>query len=246
MLRGKIALVTGVTRGIGRAIVEVYAKNRAHIILHARDKEQVNIVADELTGKYGIDTDIVIFDLSSYEEIKRGFREIYKITKKLDILVNSAGVMNDALIGMVTQKQVDGTFAVNTFSAIYLSQYSSRLMSRHKSGSIINIGSIMGTNGNRGQVVYSGSKAAIIGITKSLAKELAGSNIRVNCITPGFIDTDMTNSLSENIYQEKIETIAMGRAGKAQEVADTALFLASDLSTYVTGQTIGVDGGILI
>jgi len=101
----------------------------------------------------------------------------------------------------------------------------------------------MGTNGNRGQVVYSGSKAAIIGITKSLAKELAGSNIRVNCITPGFIDTDMTNSLSENIY---IETIAMGRAGKAQEVADTALFLASDLSTYVTGQTIGVDGGMLI
>jgi len=121
MLRGKIALVTGVTRGIGRAIVEVYAKNRAHIILHARDKEKVQIVADELTGKYGIDTDIVIFDLSNYEEIKRGFREIYKITKKLDILVNSAGVMNDALIGMVTQKQVDDTFTVNTFSAIYLS-----------------------------------------------------------------------------------------------------------------------------
>jgi 3-oxoacyl-[acyl-carrier protein] reductase len=147
---------------------------------------------------------------------------------------------------MVTHEQIEKTFSINTFGVLYVAQYAARLMSRNKSGSIINISSIIGTNGNEGQTVYGGSKAAVIGITQSLAKELAPNNIRVNAIAPGFIDTDMTRQLPKDKYQERMESIKMGRIGKPEDIANTALFLASDLSAYVTGQVIGVDGGMLI
>ncbi len=246
MLKGKTVLITGATRGIGKAIAEVYAKNRANIILNARDRQKAEIFANQLIDKYGGTVDIVLFDVSNYEEVKTGFKELFKITKKLDIVVNNAGILDDALIGMVTYKQIEKTFGINTFGVLYVAQYAARLMSRNKYGSIINISSIIGINGNEGQAVYGGSKAAVIGITKSLAKELAPNNIRVNAIAPGFIDTDMTRSLPENKYQERISSIKMGRIGKPEDVANTALFLASDLSSYITGQVIGVDGGMLI
>jgi 3-oxoacyl-[acyl-carrier protein] reductase len=246
MLKDKIALITGATRGIGKAIVETYAQNRATIILNARDKKKAEIVADELRDKYKVAVEIVLFDVSNYEEVKNGFKELFKITKKLDIVVNNAGILDDALIGMVTYKQIEKTFSINTFGVLYVAQYAARLMNRNKSGSIINISSIIGTNGNEGQAVYGGSKAAVIGITQSLAKELAPSNIRVNAIAPGFIDTDMTRGLPKDKYQERMDSIKMGRIGKPEDIANTALYLASDLSTYVTGQVIGVDGGMLI
>ncbi len=167
---------------------------------------------------------------------------MFKLTKKLDILVANAGVLDDALIGMVTQSQIENTFNTNTFGVLYCAQYASRLMGRNKCGSIINMTSIMGTHGNIGQAVYAGSKAAVIGITKSLSKELAPLNIRVNAIAPGVIDTDMVATLAA----ERIASIKMGRIGRPEEVANVALFLASDLSTYVTGQVIGVDGGMII
>ena len=147
---------------------------------------------------------------------------------------------------MVTKEQIEKTFSINTFGVLYVSQYAARMMSKNKEGSIINISSIIGSNGNEGQVVYGGSKAAVIGITKSLAKELAPSNVRVNAIAPGFIDTDMTRSITESKYQDRMNSIKMGRIGTPEDIANTAIYLASDLSSYVTGQTIGVDGGMLI
>ncbi len=147
---------------------------------------------------------------------------------------------------MITHNQIERTFGINTFGVLYVTQYAVKLMNRNKAGTIINISSIIGTNGNEGQAVYSGSKAAVIGITKSLAKELASSNIRVNAIAPGFINTDMIKGLPKNKYQERLDSIKMGKVGKPEDIANTALYLASDLSSYVTGQVIGVDGGMLI
>ncbi len=246
MLKGKIVLITGATRGIGKAIAEVYAQNGATIILNARNKEKAEFFAEELRAKYDVNVEIVLFDVSDYNEVKQGFKDLFKITKRLDIVVNNAGILDDALIGMVTHQQIEKTFAINTFGVLYVAQYAARLMARNKSGSIINISSIIGVNGNEGQAVYGGSKSAVIGITKSLAKELAPNNIRVNAIAPGFIDTDMTKELPEDKYQERINSIKMKRIGTPEDIANTALYLASDLSSYVTGQVIGVDGGMLI
>ena len=165
---------------------------------------------------------------------------------RIDVLVNNAGLLDDALLGMISQTQLEHTFKTNTFSVLYCSQYASRLMQRGGGGSIINLASIIGRVGNTGQVAYGGSKAAVIGMTLSLAKELASAQIRVNAIAPGFIDTDMTRALPEDKYQQRLDSIAMGRIGTADDIANTALFLAADLSAYVTGQVIGVDGGMLI
>jgi 3-oxoacyl-[acyl-carrier protein] reductase len=178
--------------------------------------------------------------------VKELFQAIFKQYKRLDVLLANAGILDDALLGMVTKSQIDRVFGANVFGLIYSAQYASRLMARGGGGSIINIASIIGTNGNAGQVVYGGSKAAVLGITKSLAKELASSQIRVNAIAPGFIDTAMTQGLPAAKYSERLESIAMQRIGTPEDVAKAALFLASDLSTYVTGQCIGVDGGMLI
>jgi 3-oxoacyl-[acyl-carrier protein] reductase len=147
---------------------------------------------------------------------------------------------------MVSEQQLQRVFATNTFGFIYCAQYAARLMARGNGGSIVSVSSIIGTNGNGGQSVYGGSKAAVIGITKSLAKELAPKNIRVNAVAPGLIDTDMSRSLPREKYDERLNSIAMGRAGTAEDVANAIVFLASDLSTYITGQVLGVDGGMLV
>ncbi|MEH2052157.1 SDR family NAD(P)-dependent oxidoreductase [Nostoc sp.] len=246
LLQGKVALVTGSSRGIGWAIAEVFAAHGTKLYLNARTAGSLDELITQLHETYEVQAIPLYFDVSNPEEVKKGFRELFDTSKQLDIMVNNAGVLDDALIGMMTESQIDRVFGVNTFGVLYGCQYASRMMARYKSGSIINISSIIGTNGNDGQAVYGGSKAAVIGITKSLAKELAPNNIRVNVIAPGFIDTDMARSLPEDKFQERLGSIKMGRIGQPREVANVALFLASELSTYVTGQVIGVDGGMLI
>jgi 3-oxoacyl-[acyl-carrier protein] reductase len=246
MLKGKIALITGASRGIGKCTGELFAKNGATVILNAKNAEALDKVAEEINSVCPGHAIPLPFDVSDPEEVKRGFREIFRLTKTVDILLNNAGVLRDALIGMVTPQVVKEVFGVNVFGTLYCCQYASRMMAKQHGGSIITISSIVGVNGNEGQSVYGGTKAAIIGITKSLAKELAGSNIRVNAIAPGFIDTDMTKALPAEKYRERVMSIKMKRIGTPLEVANTALFLASDMSQYVTGQVIGVDGGMII
>ena len=246
LLSGKKVLITGAGRGIGKAIAHLFAQQGAEIFLNGRNETVIAQLKDELVATYSATVHLVVFDVADAVSVKQGFRTLFAITKSLDVLVNNAGILDDALIGMVSQAQIQQTFSANTFSVLYCSQYAARMMQRNKQGSIINMASIIGRVGNAGQAVYGGSKAAVIGITQSLAKELAVQNIRVNAIAPGFIDTDMAHSLSDDKFQQRLDSIAMGRIGSPEEVAKVALFLASDLSSYVTGQVIGVDGGMLI
>ena len=246
LLSGKKVLITGASRGIGKAIAHLFAQQGAEIFLNGRDETALAQLKDELVATYSATVHLAIFDVADVESVKQGFRSLFAVTKSLDVLVNNAGILDDALIGMVSQAQIQQTFSANTFRVLYCSQYAARMMQRNKQGSIINMASIIGRVGNAGQAVYGGSKAAVIGITQSLAKELATQNIRVNAIAPGFIDTDMAHSLSDDKFQQRLDSIAMGRIGSPEEVAKVALFLASDLSSYVTGQVIGVDGGMLI
>lgn len=246
LLENRVALITGANRGIGLATAEVFAKNGASVILAGRCQANLEGVAQRLKESYGISALVAAFDVANPDEVKNAFQAIFKATRRLDVLVNNAGVLEDALIGMVSAAQMERVFSVNTFGVLYTSQYASRLMARSGGGSIINLASIIGTNGNVGQTVYGGSKAAVIGITKSLAKELAQSNIRVNAVAPGFIDTDMARSIPEDKFNERLGSIRMRRIGSPLEVANVNLFLASELSSYVTGQVIGVDGGMLI
>ena len=246
LLAGKRVLITGATRGIGLAIAERFAAEGASLYLNGRDGPRVSQLAERLSREFGVACAPLLFDVADPEAVKAAFRELFAQTKVLDVLVNNAGILDDALIGMVTPAQIERTFACNSFSVLYCSQYAARMLQRNGGGSIINLASIIGRVGNAGQAVYGGSKAAVIGMTQSLAKELATQQIRVNAIAPGFIDTDMAHSLPDEKFQQRLDSIAMGRIGSADEVAKVALFLASELSSYVTGQVIGVDGGMLI
>ena len=246
LLSGKTVLVTGAGRGIGRAIAERFAAEGATLFLAVRHLEQGQALAEELQATHQITCHAFRCDVADAGAVKTLFRALFSHSKTLDVLVNNAGVLEEGLLGMVTQAQLERTFAANSHSVLYCSQYAARMMQRAGGGSIINLTSLMGCVGAAGLSVYAGSKAAVIGITQSLAKELAAQQIRVNAIAPGFIDTDMTRTLPDDKYQQRLASIAMGRSGAADEVANVALFLASGLSSYVTGQVIGVDGGMLI
>lgn len=245
-LSQKQVLITGASRGIGAATAHQFARAGASLYLNGRDETALTALSQELQETYGTNCHVLAFDVAKPEAVKTGFQQLFKHTKTLDVLINNAGVLQDALLGMITPTQIEQTFSVNAYSVLYCSQYAARMMQRAGGGSIINIASIIGTAGDKGLTVYGGSKAAVIGISQSLAKELAAQNIRVNAIAPGFIDTDLASQLSPEKYQERLDSIGMQRIGKAMDIANTALFLASDLSTYVTGQVIGVDGGMLI
>ncbi|MFH7524498.1 SDR family oxidoreductase [Aeromonas enteropelogenes] len=246
LLQGKRVVITGAGRGIGLAIARQFAAQGAELWLNGRDEQAITRMAEALCVEFGVPCMSLCFDVADPQAVKQAFQQLFGQTRQLDVLVNNAGVLDDALLGMVQQQQIERTFATNSYSTLYCSQYAARLMQRSGGGSIINMASIIGRVGNAGQAVYAGSKAAVIGITQSLAKELAASQIRVNAIAPGFIDTDMARSLPPAKFDERVASIAMGRIGTSDEVASVALFLASDLSRYVTGQVIGVDGGMLI
>lgn len=239
-------LITGATRGIGYATAVQAAMQGWTVLLNGRNEERLSEVKEQLQALYGATVHTLCYDVSDVNAVKQAFLWIKKHVGSLDAVVNNAGILDDALLGMINIKQVSHTFTVNIEAVIYHMQYASRLMLKQKTGSIVNVSSIIGRVGNEGQTIYGASKAAVIGATYSAAKELAPYNIRVNAVAPGFIETDMTKKLSSEKYTERLSEIKMGRIGTPEDVANVILFLVSDLSSYVTGQVIGVDGGMVI
>jgi 3-oxoacyl-[acyl-carrier protein] reductase len=243
LLDDHVAIVTGASRGIGRAIATTFAAQGARLALCSRS-EQLDEVVAEIRGSggqaIGVRGDIA--DDGVARELVRQCRREFG---RADVLVNNAAIIAQALLGMTTGTAVQEMLAVNVASVINLTQYAIRIMDAKRAPSIINLASIAGTRGLEGVTAYSASKGAVVAFTLSSAKELAPRGIRVNAIAPGFIDTDMTRSLPQDWYQKRLASIGMGRAGTPQDVASAVLFLASPLSRYVTGQVLGVDGGMI-
>ena len=245
MLKEKVALVTGASRGIGRQIALMFAENGATVYANARKEGSLNSLIGEnknINGKIIP----VYFDVTDADASKNAVMKIKKESGKIDCLVNNAGIMQDALIGMINKKSMHDVFETNVFAVMELTQLAARIMTKQKNGSIINLASIVGVNGNKGQLVYSASKGAVIAMTKTAAKELAPQNIRVNAVAPGMIDTEMFRSIGVEKVTERLNNIGMGRLGTPEDVAKVCIFLASDMSEYITGQIIGVDGAAII
>jgi len=245
LLSGKTALITGASSGIGKETALTFARNGANLILISRNEEKLKKLSKDLE-EFNVLVDYYVIDITNAELLKNLFSQLKKSKVIIDIVINNAGIMEDAVLQMVKTESIKRTFDTNVFALIDISKRASRLMIRNKKGSIINLSSIIGTNGSKGQSIYSASKAAVIGFTKSLSKELGPLNIRVNSIAPGFIMTGMTEGITDCVIQENLKSISMGRLGSTKDVANVILFLASDLSEYVTGQVIGVDGGMVI
>lgn len=246
MLQGKVALVTGAGRGIGLAIARRFCAEGATLFLAGRDEAQLKALAVQLHDEFSVHVASLVMDVSDAAQVKTAFQALFKQCGRLDVLVNNAGILEEGLLGMMSAAQIERQFAVNACGPLYCCQYGARLMQRAGGGSIINLASIMGQSGAAGLSAYAASKAAVIGMTRALAQELAPHRIRVNAISPGFIDTDMAHGLSDDTFQARLTSIAMGRLGDPDEVAKVALFLASDLSSYVTGEVIGVNGGMRV
>lgn len=247
-IKGRVALVTGASRGIGRAVAERLAAHGVDLLINAREESRVILgeLADSLAGRYGVRCLAYGADVADSKAVSDMHRYLFKEFGRLDILINNAGILGDGLLGMISDDSIQRTLAVNVAGAINNLQMASRLMQRSGGGAVVSISSIIGLRGNPGQVVYGASKAAIVGMTLSAAKELGSRNIRVNAIAPGYIATDMIKHLDAETHAARLASIPAGRVGSAEEVADVALFLVSDLARYVTGQVIGVDGGMVI
>lgn len=235
LLSGKIALVTGAGRGIGNKTVERFAEEGAIVYATDINEGSLDVFANEIGERYGTEIIPLYFDVTNEAEAKNAILRIKKERGRIDILVNNAGIMRDNVIGMIGQQLVHDVFNINVFAVINLIQLANKLMSRQKSGTIINISSIVGVEGAAGQLVYSASKGAVAALTKAAAKELAPNGIRVNAVAPGLINTGFLQAIGEDKIQENLKNVKMGRLGEPIDVANVILFLASDLSSYVTG-----------
>ncbi|WP_242825411.1 SDR family NAD(P)-dependent oxidoreductase [Desulfitobacterium dichloroeliminans] len=245
LLKGKNAVITGCLRGIGNKTMEVFAKEGANIwACCQREDAELEKQIQQLSEQFGVWIKPIYFDLTDPESIKLGLKSIMADKKPIDALVNIAGMTHNALFHMTSMNIMKTVFEVDFFSQMQISQFVTKLMARNKRGSVINISSIAGLDGNAGQLAYSAAKGALISATKTMAQELAASDIRVNAVAPGVIDTTMTRSLSDVVKAGLIQPCELKRLGTDEEVANTIVFLASDLSSFVTGQVIRVDGGI--
>jgi 3-oxoacyl-[acyl-carrier protein] reductase len=245
LLEGKTALITGASRGIGKAIALKFALEGADIaITNIADDADFQATIKELEN-IGVKVKGYVSNAADFADSQRVIDEVVKDFGRIDALVNNAGITRDTLLMRMTEGQWDTVMAVNLKSVFNLTKAVLNIMLKQRSGSIINMSSVVGVSGNAGQSNYAASKAGILGFTMSVAKEVGARNIRCNAIAPGFILTEMTEKLSDEIKKEWIGKIPLRRGGTPENVADTALFLASDLSSYISGQTINVCGGML-
>ncbi|MBP7072829.1 MAG: 3-oxoacyl-[acyl-carrier-protein] reductase [Clostridia bacterium] len=245
-LKGKTAVVTGGSRGIGRAIALELASCGANVVVnYTRNSKAADEVVAEIEAM-GLSGMAVKADVSIASEVENLVNEVLKTFGSIDILVNNAGITRDNLIIRMTEKEFDEVINTNLKGAFICTKAVSRVMIKQKSGKIINVSSVVGIVGNAGQSNYAAAKAGLIGFTKSMAKELAKRGINVNAVAPGFIQTDMTSVLPENVKEEFLKSIPLMRIGKPEDIANTVLFLASEYSDYITGQVINIDGGMVM
>ena len=245
LLEGKTALITGASRGIGKSIAITFAKHGANVAFTDLEvNDAAKAVEDEINA-LGVKGKAYASDASSFQGSEDVVNEILQDFEKIDILVNNAGITRDTLLMRMTEEQWDMVININLKSAFNLTKAVQRIMLKQRSGSIINMSSVVGVKGNAGQANYAASKAGLIGFTKSVALEFGSRNIRCNAIAPGFIETEMTAVLDQNIVQKWVEAIPLRRSGSPEDVANCAVFLGSDLSSYMTGQVFQVDGGML-
>ncbi|NLW54893.1 MAG: 3-oxoacyl-[acyl-carrier-protein] reductase [Clostridiaceae bacterium] len=244
MSKKQVVLVTGAGRGIGKAIVRALASPTRFVYIHySTSADGASALAEEL-AREGKEARTVQADLSDPAAAKNMIAEIVDESGQLDILVNNAGLTRDQLTVRMTDEDYDAVIQVNQTAPFILMREAAKIMMRKRWGRIINISSVVGLKGNAGQINYAASKAAVIAMTKSLARELAGRSVTVNSVAPGFIETDMTAVLSEKVRTQYLDTIPMHRLGKPEDVAAIVDFLASEKANYITGQTISVDGGM--
>lgn len=245
LLKGKVALITGASRGIGRAMAQKFAQEGASVAFtYLSSVEKAQALEAEL-GAFGGQVKGYRSDASDHKAAEDLIAQVLADFGKLDVLVNNAGITKDGLLMRMSEEQWDTVINVNLKSVFNLTKAAIKSMMKAKSGSIINLTSVVGIRGNAGQANYAASKAGIIGFTKSVALELGSRNVRSNAIAPGFIETEMTDEINEKALEEWKQQIPMKRGGQPEEVADCAVFLASDLSRYITGQVLQVDGGML-
>lgn len=246
ILDGKIALVTGGTRGIGKGICSEFVKEGATVVFtYVSSEQKANALAQQLSQTSG-QARAIQSNAASYEQTEALIQQIVAEFGRLDVIVNNAGITRDNLLMRMQEQDWDAVIDTNLKSVFNVTKAAQRTLLKQRSGSIINISSIVGVQGNAGQSNYAASKAGIIGFTKSMAKELGSRNIRCNVIAPGFIETEMTDALDQKVVDEWRKAIPLKRGGTPQDVAQAATFLASDKATYITGQTIAVCGGMLM
>ncbi len=246
LLKGKVAIVTGAARGIGRMIALKFAEEGANVAFTDLSRDENMESLERELSKMGIKGKGYVSDASNYEQAHQVADQVVEDFGKIDILVNNAGITRDTLLMRMDEEMWDLVIRVNLKSVFNFTKAVQRYMLKARTGSIINMSSVVGVNGNAGQANYSASKAGILGFTKSVAKELGSRNVRCNAIAPGFIITDMTGKLPENVKEEWIKSIPLKRGGLPEDVANVSIFLASELSSYMTGQTLQVCGGMSV